>query len=407
MPYVKKGEMVYKYHRKKSLGVVLESQCVYDGKNYASSITAYLFITQLLLLFKEVTIYTPVKRIKTIDYKKYNISFKKKGIKIVRFPYWRDTREFLKLFPFRWLEILKISQKAVRSHDILWIRYPSIVSLIIFLFAGIYHRPLIIHVVGNLRKALEKNKYSRICLPLIETVASLIQKIPNFLWGRKVILTTGIELFKLYSHCSPKILVDSVISKKTIFFRKDTCFHKTKVILYVGALLDRKGVSYLLKSLPSLLKQNNRLKLFIIGKGKEEENLRRETEILNIENSVRFLGYIPFGKRLYQIYKMADVFVLPSLSEGIPRVILEAWALGIPVVATKVGGIPYLIRNGENGILVPPCSPDALSKAIKKIIDNKTLRKKLIKGGYHSVKEYTIEKQIHKLKGILLETSLL
>ena len=104
---------------------------------------------------------------------------------------------------------------------------------------------------------------------------------------------------------------------------------------------------------------------------------------------------------------MADVFVLPSLSEGIPRVILEAWALGVPVVATKVGGIPYLIRNGENGILVPPCSPDALSKAIEKIIDNKTLRKKLIKGGYHSVKEYTIERQIHKLKGILLEASLL
>jgi len=104
--------------------------------------------------------------------------------------------------------------------------------------------------------------------------------------------------------------------------------------------------------------------------------------ISNIPNASKYL-------------KNFDIFVLPSLKEGLPYVILEAGLAGLPVIASNVGGIPEIIENGKEGLLVPPANPEELAVAIKKLIEDKTLRENLAKNLHEKIqREFSLEKML-------------
>ena len=106
--------------------------------------------------------------------------------------------------------------------------------------------------------------------------------------------------------------------------------------------------------------------------------------ISNIPNASKYL-------------KNFDIFVLPSIKEGLPYVILEAGLAGLPVIASNVGGIPEIIDNEKNGILVSPANPEELALAIKKLIDDKTLRETIAKNLREKIqKEFSLEKMVEK-----------
>ena len=106
--------------------------------------------------------------------------------------------------------------------------------------------------------------------------------------------------------------------------------------------------------------------------------------ISNIPNAARYL-------------KNFDIFVLPSLKEGLPYVVLEAGLAGLPVVASNVGGVPEIIENGKDGLLVPPANPEELAKAIKKLIGDKNLRENLAKNLCEKItKEFSLEKNVKR-----------
>jgi glycosyltransferase involved in cell wall biosynthesis len=90
-------------------------------------------------------------------------------------------------------------------------------------------------------------------------------------------------------------------------------------------------------------------------------------------------------------YRNSDVFVLPTYMEGVPRVILEAQAAGLPVVTTTVGGIPGAVKDGEDAILVPPGDPQAIANAILRIINDEELRKRMIAMGLESAWNHTLD----------------
>jgi glycosyltransferase involved in cell wall biosynthesis len=102
------------------------------------------------------------------------------------------------------------------------------------------------------------------------------------------------------------------------------------------------------------------------------------------------------------LYRDYDIFVLPTRpGEGIPRVLLEAMAAGLPIVTTRVSGITSLITDEENGLLVHDASPEQLTKAVKKLIDTPTLRQRLIAGGYATARAHTLERQAtHMMRAV-------
>src|SRR5262249_2513232 len=101
---------------------------------------------------------------------------------------------------------------------------------------------------------------------------------------------------------------------------------------------------------------------------------------------------------LLPMYRSYDGFVLPTLSgEGIPRVLLEAMAAGVPVVATRVAGIPSLVTDEANGLLADEATPQAIAEAIARLVSDSTLRRRLIAGGYETARGLTLEAQAARM----------
>lgn len=139
-------------------------------------------------------------------------------------------------------------------------------------------------------------------------------------------------------------------------------------LLAVGNLKPEKGFPLLLEAIKILTSEHPDLRLSIVGSGPEESRLRAKCSQLGIQDHITFLGSIPHSE-MPEHYRRADAFCLSSLREGCPNVIMEALASGIPVAATKVGGVPELVRDGLNGFLAKDLSPEAIAHAITQVIE--------------------------------------
>jgi glycosyltransferase involved in cell wall biosynthesis len=143
------------------------------------------------------------------------------------------------------------------------------------------------------------------------------------------------------------------------------------VVLFVGALYPLKGPHILLHAIQKIVKRHSDVIFLFLGGG-DVKKYKSLAEKLGVQRFVRFYGYVRRNLPLY--FKAADIFVLPSLSECFPLVSLEAMACGTPVVASRVGGIPSIVEDGENGLLVPPKNPGKLADAIIYLLENEDVR---------------------------------
>lgn len=152
---------------------------------------------------------------------------------------------------------------------------------------------------------------------------------------------------------------------------------KQQVVLSVGRLSREKGHLDLIEGFNRLREINlaASLKLIIVGDGPERPGLKAAAESLGVKELVVFTGQM---KDVQPFYAMADVFVLPSHSEGSPNVLLEAMAANLAVAATAVGGVPEIVENNESALLVPPSDPAALAAAISQLLSDKALVKRLV-----------------------------
>ena len=164
-----------------------------------------------------------------------------------------------------------------------------------------------------------------------------------------------------------------------------------RVILFVGRLAHEKGLKYLVAAMPQVLKRFPDVRLQMAGYGNYREYLENLAKELNVNGSIDFLGGVPPDK-LFPVYDAASVIVQPSIYEAFGLPVLEAMSIGKPVVGTRTGGIPELIKNGENGLLVEPGNTDQLAKAILSVLSDASYAKKLGERGRNMViKHFTWE----------------
>ncbi|MCU1292462.1 MAG: hypothetical protein JWP08_1312 [Bryobacterales bacterium] len=157
-----------------------------------------------------------------------------------------------------------------------------------------------------------------------------------------------------------------------------------RIILAVGRLSNEKGHHDLLAAAASFQRRYPDLHLVIVGDGPERQRCQQQAERAGMAGRVRFTGY---QRNTFDYYKLADLFVLPSLSEGSPNVLLEAMVARVPVIATAVGGVPELVKNGRSAILVKPGNPVELAQAISRMLDNPNLGATLRENAYREVLE--------------------
>lgn len=166
----------------------------------------------------------------------------------------------------------------------------------------------------------------------------------------------------------------------------------------IGRLHPQKGITYLLEGFKEVRNQYKNAKLIIVGEGELKPQLIEQAKYLQIIDSTLFPGA---KTNIPEILKALDVFILPSLWEGLPLALLEAMAAGLPVIATGVGGIPEVIENNRSGIIVPTADPGAIYSSIHRLISDPELRDSMGEAGRKRVVEkFDVKKNILQLERI-------
>lgn len=166
-----------------------------------------------------------------------------------------------------------------------------------------------------------------------------------------------------------------------------------KVIGTVGRLHQVKGHFHLLDAAQQLMKDYPDLYLVIVGDGPLAADYPDQISRRGLTGRVIMPGFCP---DVYEYYAIMDIFCLPSLMEGQGLVLLEAMNIGLPVVATRVGGIPEVIRDGINGLLVPAGDAPALATAIARILDNPELAGNLVSHGEEILQQFSLDNMVKK-----------
>jgi len=192
-----------------------------------------------------------------------------------------------------------------------------------------------------------------------------------------------------------KHIPDFPIEKELPFTRNK------KIILSAGRLSEQKGFIYLIKTAKIAKEQNNDWIFLIAGKGRLKNYLLQEIKKCELENYVKLIG---FYEDIFPLLKAVDVFVLSSLFEGMPNVVMEAMSTVRPVIATDVNGVHELMIDGETGFIVPPKNSQAIYEKLSLLLSNKNLCEKMGKAGRKRVENhFTYKNMIDNLESFLIE----
>lgn len=151
--------------------------------------------------------------------------------------------------------------------------------------------------------------------------------------------------------------------------------HHSDIILYAGTVNERKGYKDLIRAFASIADKYPSWRLAIAGNGEIEEG-KQLAGHLGVAERVEFLGWVS-GDAKERAFKSASIFCLPSYAEGFPMAVLDAWAYGLPVITTPVGGIPDVAVGGENMLLFNPGDIKSLSDSLNQLISNQKMRNKI------------------------------
>ena len=169
-------------------------------------------------------------------------------------------------------------------------------------------------------------------------------------------------------------------------------------LLFVGRLAAVKGLPVLFEALSLIIKDHPSALLRLIGDGPERGKLESLAKEMGLIDHIEFCGYRSQSEVAEALSK-TDVFVLPSFAEGVPVVLMEAMASEVPVVTSRIAGVPELVDDGVSGILVPPGAVAPLSDALDSLLKNASLREDMGRAGREKVKrEFSTESEAEKLK---------
>lgn len=207
---------------------------------------------------------------------------------------------------------------------------------------------------------------------------------------RKIMIECGISEAKLVTVLSgvdTKKFENIVVEKS---FKEENGIPENKIIVgTTAALADHKDYPTLLKAAKIVLEKRSDVFFCSLGDGRLKDELIRLSTELEISDNFKFFGY---REDVGKFLKTFDIFVLSSKMEGLGTSIIDAMALGLPIVATEAGGIPELIKNERNGLLVPKQNPVALANAILFLLENESARKKLGKQAREDSENFSFKK---------------
>jgi len=291
--------------------------------------------------------------------------------------------------------------------DLMLIRGPT--PLLPHLVKACGHMPVALHIVADYVSA-ERDPEAREWPwwrdALLGLAFRMYQRQQRRASQKALVLVNAPHLRELFPGREVPIVIESTLTQDSIVAeprRKDAKLGDTRPLrlLLAGRIVPEKGLWEAAEAVRLLVDLGYDTVLDIVGWEAPTDPLvdafwahvRRH----DVEERVRFIGYVPAGPQLAAIYQQADIYVLPSRAEAFPRTIVEAMGAGIPVVTTPVGGIPRWIHHEQEAILVEPRSATAVADGIRSLLEDDDLHDRVARGGWEFARRFTLERACEDL----------
>jgi len=297
------------------------------------------------------------------------------------------------------------------SLDVLHCRVPTPAALPAFVAARRRGIPIFLLVVGDLHASLPALPYRGVKRFAFAGYTALEECALAWMTRRALTFANGAALAVKHRRPGADVVETrtTTIAAADIASRSDTCNGPVVRLLTVSRIDPRKGLRCLPAAIAALGRDGIDAMLDIVGPPvgspglAEQAAIERHARELDVGDRVRLAGPVPLD-RLLSRYSEYDVFVLPTMpGEGIPRVLLEAMAAGLPVVVTRVAGIPGLVTHGHNGYLIETPTAEAVAAAVTTVCRDGPLRRRLIQGGYQTARAHTLDTQAEQMMAIVGE----
>jgi hypothetical protein len=321
------------------------------------------------------------------------------GVRLVALPYYRKATSIgavLRAVRGSW----KVFSRELEHVDAVWVFGPQPMAMI---FAWIAHRRRATLILGVRHDYPE---YIR-------------NRLPSRWWGWAVPIARAMDVaFRWFARRAPTVALGETIAARyrggapvaktgfslvprsevrTLEAALDRDWAGERTILTVSRLDAEKNPLLLLDVLAALRADDDRWRMVIAGDGPMRADMERRIAELALDGHVDMRGEVANGPELWELYRSSHVFLHVSFTEGLPQVLLEAQAAGLPIVGTAVGGVAEALGDGKSGILIPPADARAAVDALHRIADDPALRRTLAEAAIAHARQETLEAQLDRL----------
>ncbi len=318
------------------------------------------------------------------------------NVRLSPLPYFPGPRQFYPMLP----SIYQRLRAWVEQCDVVHLRVPTPAAIFAFRAARAKHKPVFLLVVGDYQALAPHLPYRGIKKRLFGAYVAFEEWALEHMVARAVTFTNGAALRVKHEAQGARVYetTTTTLSLDDLASRPDTCASSRISLLTVSRIDPRKGLRVLPAMVAQLVAAGHDVALDVVGPTigqigeAEAEAIRAEAARAGVADRVTLRGPIPLDQ-LMPLYRNYDLFVLPTgPGEGIPRVLLEAMAGGLPIVTTKVSGIASLVEDEVNGLLIP-AGLGSEAAAVSRLLADPALRRRLIQGGYATARAHTLERQ--------------
>ncbi len=383
--------------------------CYSDGKYTEESNEFHLFLP-LKQYFDEIDLVVMLN--KDVNKRLPNV-VDLEGFNLHSLPFCRNGYElYIIKLPLTIFSLTKIFFRHRHEWDAILIFKSYLPNHVCYLLCRIFGKPIVLFVDGGHEIFKWDLYYKMQKFPkkfLGWFVSKYYEMVSKIIIKNTVTIVDSKEVFNMFKngHKHLYMLLSTIVKSSDITQEEGKIQRDSKDalnLLIVCRVHPQKGLEYLLEAINKVMEFGINVKLTIVGPlqhGNYEGFLRERISHLGLSEQVNFIGSIGDREKLKEFYKNADIFVLPSLSEGSPKVIPEAMACGLPIIATNIASIPDLIQDGVDGILVEPRDVDGLTNALLKLVNDPALRLRIGKAALEKVKELTLEVRIERFANII------
>lgn len=363
-----------------------------DGGLWEAEGSFARYVDSLAPFFREVVLSVPVYDAPPSTGSRVRAA----NVRLAPLPFFPGPRQFYPRLP----SMLARLRSWVRQCDVVHLRVPTPAAIFAFRMARARRKPVFLLVVGDYAALLPHLPYRGFKKLLFGAYVGFEERALRHMTRRALTFANGAALREKHERDGARVFETktTTLALDDIGTRTDTCTGARVRVLTVSRIDPRKGLRVLPAAVARLAAAGRDVTLDLIGPtigligDQEADAIRQESDRLGVGGRVTLRGPVALD-RLMALYREYDIFVLPTRpGEGIPRVLLEAMAGGLPIVTTSVSGISSLIEHGQNGLLNAGSAADVAAD-VEALISTPALRQRLIREGYATARAHTLERQ--------------